>query len=215
MNSKENSPILAIKDLVFNHQITYSDLTVNKGELVFVQGPSGSGKSSLLRLFNGTYSPSCGEVFYKGQAIRSMDTIELRRQVLLISQRVYLFQGSVRDNFHKYYDYRQLPHLGDDKIKEYLELAQFPVELSQSTDHMSGGEQQRVFIAIALSFQPEILLMDEPTSALDHRTAKQLFQGLIPKAQEKGITLIIVSHDAQLITDFPARRIKIGGEDHE
>lgn len=140
-----------------------------------------------------------------------MDTLALRREVILIGQNVYLFDGTIRENFHAYYDYRELSPLDDEAMRKYLKICQanFPLESSSLT--LSGGERQRVYIAICLSFHPKVLMMDEPTSALDQRTARALMESLVPFCKEKEISLLIVSHDESSIEPYADESIVIKG----
>ena len=95
--SNLNEIIFETKNLSFNNMIQYKDIQIKEGKVNFIIGKSGTGKSTLLRLFNGTLSPSDGSIFYNGNDILQMDTITLRKEVLLISQSVYLFDESIED----------------------------------------------------------------------------------------------------------------------
>ena len=87
------------QQLCFHDKICFADLEIPTGKTTFVTGPSGAGKSTLLRLLNGVLSPTHGQLFYLGRNLEDFDTIELRKEVLLVSQAVFLFEGSIRDNY--------------------------------------------------------------------------------------------------------------------
>ena len=204
-------PILKAEDLKFQN-ISYPFLEIPKNRTTFISGESGCGKSSLLALFNGVLSPASGSVYYEGSDILSLDTLSLRREVLLVSQSVFLFDKSIRENFAQFYAARQMPAPDDDKIECYLSLCCLNFSPDTICTPMSGGERQRVFIAVYLSFMPIVLMLDEPTSALDDHTAFSLVQNLKAFCQEHSMTLVIVSHDQLLIEKFADHTIILGGE---
>lgn len=203
--------ILETKDLSFHHTIHYQDIRIVKDKVNFIVGSSGTGKSTLLRMFNGTLTPSGGEIFYAGDNLLELDTIELRKEVSLISQSVYLFDLSIRDNFIQFYEYRGLSAPTDEMMLEFLKLSQINFPLDKDCTTMSGGERQRVYIAIFLSFLPKVLMLDEPTSALDKDNGYNVIQNVISFCKEKGITVIIISHDNDLTETFGENIIRIGG----
>lgn len=98
--------LITTKDLVFNNMIEYPDMTIEKGKMTFIQGASGSGKSTLFRLFNATINPSQGTIYYNKVDISTINALELRRKILLINQQVYLFDGTIADNFRQFHAYR-------------------------------------------------------------------------------------------------------------
>lgn len=136
--------LFKLENLNFKDILIYEDMEIKESKVTLITGESGSGKSTLLKLLNASLSPSLGEITYKGENLKAMDTLELRRKVILIGQNVYLFDGNIRENFHKYYEYRGLENLDDDTMRKYLKICQadFPLESSSLT--LSGGERQRV-----------------------------------------------------------------------
>ena len=190
------------KQLCFHDTICFADLEIPNGKTTFVTGPSGAGKSTLLRLLNGVLSPTHGQLYYLGRNLEEFDTIELRKEVLLVSQAVFLFDGSIRDNFADFYEHREKNLPGDQTIKKFLAICCLPFEPDATTNTMSGGEKQRLYLAIFLSFHPAVLMLDEPTSALDSETANRVMQNIITYCQAEGITVIAVSHDQALTKRF-------------
>lgn len=205
-------PILKTCGLIFNNMIAYPDVEIASGQATFVVGKSGSGKSSLLKLFNGVLSPSAGKIFYEGRDIEETDTIALRRDVLLAGQSVFLFDGNIRGNFEKFYEYRELPALSDEEIARYMSICCADFPLDKNCTSMSGGEKQRIFLAVCLSFSPRVLMVDEPTAALDGSSAEKLIGNLIAYGKEKGMTMVIVSHDQSLTEKFAEKVIVLGGD---
>lgn len=189
-------------ELCFHDKICFANLEIPSGKTTFVVGPSGTGKSTLLRLFNSVLSPTHGQLYYNGQNIEELDTIELRQEVLLVSQSVFLFEGTVRDNFNAFYEHREKPAPTDETIQKLLTICCLPFSPDASCNTMSGGEKQRLYLAIFLSFQPRVLMLDEPTSALDGETARKVMSNILAYCHEESITVIVVSHDKSLTEKF-------------
>ena len=193
----------------FGGILEYPKLEIRSKGVTFIKGASGAGKSTLLKLLNGSLSPDEGSIFYEGKDIMEMDTIELRRDVILIGQNVYLFDLTIRENFHKYYSYRDLSAPDDETIEKFLKLCHADFKLDEPCVRMSGGERQRIYIAICISLMPKVILMDEPTSALDGSTSKVLMENLSVFCRDNGIAMIVVSHDPILADDFADHVITI------
>lgn len=189
---------LSTKDLTFNSIITYPDVSIEKGSVTFISGPSGCGKSTLLRLFNVTYTPSHGSIFFDGINMEELEAVSLRRKIVLAGQLVYLFKGSIDDNFRIFHEYHESILPSESELNEYLKICCLEIPLRASCDVMSGGEKQRIFLAIALSLNPQILLLDEPTSALDRNLADHVIKNIIDWCKHKYVTLVMVSHDRGL-----------------
>lgn len=204
-----NGIVFETNNVSFNNMIQYKDIQIKEGKVNFIVGKSGTGKSTLLRLFNGMLSPSDGTITYNDIDISQMDTITLRKDVLLISQSVYLFDGSIEENFKEFYRYRDMAAPTQEVMKEFLELCCIPFPLDKDCTTMSGGEKQRVYIAIYLSFLPKVIMLDEPTSALDKENSNDVIENLITFAKDKGITVIIVSHDPKITEKFAEEVITI------
>jgi len=194
--------LFTLQDVNFKNIIRYPNIEIKAHITTFISGESGSGKSTLLRLFNGLICPSEGKIFYQGKDISTYDPIHIRREVLLISQTVYLFSESIRDNFHRFREYRLLEPIQDEQIKQYLEICSLHLDLDSPCDVLSGGEKQRVFIAINLSLGSQVLMLDEPTSALDDKNAKSLLKSLKDYSKEHNMTLLVVSHDSQIVAEY-------------
>ncbi|MCL2847164.1 MAG: ABC transporter ATP-binding protein [Firmicutes bacterium] len=191
--------MFTLKKVNFIDLISYPDLTIEKRKASFIIGESGTGKSTLLKLLNGTVSATSGEIFYNGENIENLDPVELRREVLLAGQNAYLFDRTIEENFDTFYKYRDLLPLENEKKTQYLKTLCVPFELDAQCSILSGGEKQRVFIAICLSFNPKVLLLDEPTSALDDATAHNVIKSVKEYCKKNDITLIIVSHSKEII----------------
>ncbi|BFL75609.1 ABC transporter ATP-binding protein [Finegoldia magna] len=188
----------------------YDDFAIDKNEVVFVVGKSGSGKSTLLKLINNTLQMKSGRIFYKDENILNIKPVELRRNIIMTSQENFLFDMTIRENFHEFYKLRDLEELTDEEITKFLKITNFDVDLNLNVEKLSGGEKQRVFLAIALSLDPEVLLLDEPTSALDNKTAFDMMKNIVDYCKHNDITLVVVSHARQLVDEFADKIIDLG-----
>ena len=188
----------------------YDDFSIDKNEVVFVVGKSGSGKSTLLKLINNTLQMKSGRIFYKDENILNIKPVELRKNIIMTSQENFLFDMTIRENFHEFYKLRDLEELTDDEITKFLKKTNFDVDLNLNVEKLSGGEKQRVFLAIALSLDPEVLLLDEPTSALDNKTAFDMMENIVDYCKHNDITLVVVSHARQLVDEFADKIIDLG-----
>lgn len=180
------------------------DLAIEKGELVAVIGASGSGKSTFLNILGGLDKPSAGKIEVDG-----CDLSKLSNKELLMYKRntvSFIWQNSARN---------LLPYLTAlenivlpmeivgkkpdyNKARELLELVGIGDRADSLLFTLSGGEQQRVAIALALANEPELLLADEPTGAVDNATANLILDLFRKINKELGLTIIIVTHDLKL-----------------
>ncbi|MBS8259874.1 amino acid ABC transporter ATP-binding protein [Roseibium polysiphoniae] len=174
-------------------------LEAKTGELTFLIGPSGSGKSSLLRCCNRLEDPSSGRILVDGEDItqRNINLNRIRRGIGMVFQSFNLYphmtaKGNVTLALRKV--------LGKSrKEAEEIGLAQLErVGLLDRADHypnqLSGGQQQRVAIARALALEPKIMLFDEPTSALDPELVGEVLK-VMRQLKEDGMTMVVVSHE--------------------
>ncbi len=202
-------PILETAGLKFKDIIKYQDIKIYPLQPTFITGKSGAGKSTLLKLFNASLTPSAGHIYYKQTDISQTDTLELRKNISLVNQSVFLFDKTIRGNFHDFYYYREETPPADETIKNFLQICRADFPLSKDCSSMSGGEKHRAFIAIYLSFLPEILMLDEPTAALDRENGAALLENIISFSQNSGKTLIIVSHDDTLTQNYAENIINL------
>lgn len=176
-------------------------LEVKEGEFLVIQGSSGAGKTTLLSLLSGLDRADAGEIEFGGEDITSMDEDELalfrRKNVGIVFQYYNLIPTlNVLENI-------ALPLFPEsDNKKEMFERAKRAAEsvglshrLSHYPNELSGGEQQRVAIARALINEPEVIFADEPTGNLDTETGRKMMDLLESLNKEKGLTIVMVTHD--------------------
>ena len=202
--------ILFVSNVEFSEMLEYQNIGIPINKTTFICGESGSGKSSLLKMLNGTVSPTRGDIFYNNKNIKNLDMLVLRKEVLLVAQSVYLFDGSIEENFPKFYEFRKQELISNEEMRKFLKVCCVGFELDSKCETMSGGEKQRVFIAICLSFMPKVIMLDEPTSALDETTSNCFFENIKSFSIENNITLVVVSHNRTLMEKYADNIIEIG-----
>jgi ABC-type lipoprotein export system ATPase subunit len=190
------------------------DLLVAPGEMIAIVGASGSGKSTLLNILGGQDTPSAGRAIVAGHDLARMNARERtryrRRVVGMVWQQTALnllpYLGA-RENV-------ELPMVLDGRrsrrarAMELLELVGLADRADARPENLSGGEQQRVAIAVALANGPEVLLADEPTGELDTATAADVFALQRRVNAELGTTIVIVTHDA-VVSEQVGRAVRI------
>jgi putative ABC transport system ATP-binding protein len=170
--------------------LTDVDAAFDRRLVTAIVGPSGAGKTSLLRCLNRLEEPQAGEVLLDGANIRTLDPTALRKRVGMIFQTPILFQGSIRSNL-----IYGLEGVDDGALLETLDAVGLSRSfLERDSTALSVGQGQRVCIARALVRGPEVLLMDEPTSALD-KDATARIEYLIRDLAEGGLAIVLVTHN--------------------
>src|SRR6187401_555924 len=177
-------------------------IEIEKGEFVFLVGPSGSGKSSSLRLLLREDEPTHGEVFVAGKNLP-----KLPRNLGTVFQDFKLLQDkTVFENVSFALEVIGKPkHVIDHRVPEILEYVGLGEKLNNYPDELSGGEQQRVSIARACVNRPLVLLADEPTGNLDPNTSVDIMR-LLDKVNKIGTTVVMATHD-QAIVDAMRKRV--------
>lgn len=182
------------------HAINNVSLEINEHDVVTLIGPSGSGKSSLLRLINGLETLDGGTIEYNNQVVdykNESEVLKLRTEVGFVFQNFNLFNNlNVLDNLILA-PIEVLNMSKEDainKAKEYLKIVDLEDKLEVSPSTLSGGQKQRIAIVRSLMMSPKVLLFDEPTSALDPEMVKEVLGVMADLAKQK-VTMIIVTHE--------------------
>lgn len=160
------------------------------GTCTALTGPSGAGKTTVLRLLNRLDDPDAGRVCLDGRPLPDLDVLALRRRVALVAQAPVLLTSQVLDELRA-----GQPGLGEQDAAGLLEQVSLPAAmLGRGTAGLSGGEAQRLCLARALAAGPQVLLLDEPTSALDSVSAQAVEQAAKSFIAAGG-SVVLVSHD--------------------
>ena len=179
-------------------------LAVKEGELMALLGPSGGGKTTVLRMIAGLEMPTTGDLFIRGQRVNDLSVQE--RNIGFVFQNYALFKNmNVFKNIAFGLKIKRWNRGAiRDRISELLELFGLQDLEKRYPHQLSGGQRQRVAIARALAGKPAVLLADEPTGALDTKTGAQIME-LFRELQSEGVTLVMVTHDPDVARQ--ARRI--------
>lgn len=212
MENNEVKPIIQCDNLVKIYKtedievlaLQGLDITINQGELMAIIGNSGSGKSTFLNMIGGLDRPSAGKLIVDGKDLFKMtekELVEYKRKTV-----GFVWQNNAR-NLLPYltaWQNVQMPMLFDsEKVKkekalELLDLVGLSHRKNSRLNQLSGGEQQRIAIAIALANNPKILLADEPTGAVDIKTGTYILDMFKEINRTTGLTIVIVTHDRLL-----------------
>ena len=188
---------------------------IKKGEFIGVIGPNGSGKTSLLKILYRLLIPQQGEVFFEGTPLLKMNRSEIAKRIAVVPQETHsLFPFRVMEIVLM----GRSPYLGHlmFESRKDMEIARRAMEWTDTLpfserpiDELSGGERKRVFIARALAQEPEVILLDEPTATLDIHHQIDFLQRILDLNREKGLTLVMASHDMNLASEFCNRLMLI------
>lgn len=172
---------------------------VEKGAMVTITGPSGGGKSTLVRIIASLLSATSGEVIYDGKSIESYDPVEYRRRVSYSMQQPTLFGDTVRDNLKFPYDIRKVD-FDEQRAVVGLEAVKLSAAyLDRPVTELSGGQRQRIALLRNVMFHPETLILDEVTAGLDSDNKDVVHDIIRMFNEDDHITIIMVTHDQEEI----------------
>jgi ABC-type polar amino acid transport system ATPase subunit len=184
------------------------DLRLEGGRITTLGGPSGGGKTTLLRILGQLSEPDEGQVLLDGLDVLTLPARMVRRRVALVAQAPAMFPGTVLDNV------RTGPALAGEELPEatardlITRAGLEPQFLTQDARALSGGEKLRVAVARALALKPEVWLLDEPTAALDPERAETLLR-LLRELATAGAAMLVVTHDPRALEELDGRRFQL------
>jgi zinc transport system ATP-binding protein len=192
--------IIEVKDVSFsygNHKVLHNvNLCVHRGDYLGVIGPNGGGKTTLIKLILGLLKPDKGEILIFGEPVNKLRD---KKRIGYVAQKVTNFDPIFPITAENVVG---LGKNGDKKnIKWALEIVEMQKYSDRLIGELSGGQQQRIFIARALAQKPEIIFLDEPTTGIDASSQKEFLDFLKKLNRELDITLILISHDINIITE--------------
>jgi iron complex transport system ATP-binding protein len=210
---------LTVKDVAFSYAsvpvLKDVSIEVDTQEVLAVLGPNGAGKSTLLKCIDGILTPQAGHILLDGQDIRRMSRIELAKKIGYIPQNItHTFSATVFDAVLM----GRRPHLGwrtsekdTEKVLEMLHMLHIENLAMRDINELSGGQMQKVFIARALTQEPDLLLLDEPTSNLDIRHQLEVMHMIKSIVRRRGISAILAIHDLNLATRYADKIVLMNG----
>lgn len=197
------------KEVLYKNILNVKNLTIKKHAVTSIVGQSGSGKTTLLRLLNKLISCDSGEIFYNNQPLSDINSVDLRRDIVMLPQAPAIFNGSIKDNLLIGLKFSEKSLVSDDKLYEVLTLVNLHKELNQDAEKLSGGEKQRIALSRVILMEPEVLLLDEPSSALDEETEYMIIEALVNYTKKNNKTLIMVTHSKKVANQFSDEVIEI------
>jgi iron complex transport system ATP-binding protein len=194
-------------DAILFHDLTWM---INRGEMVGLIGPNGAGKTSLLRLASGTMAPLAGKIIFDKRNLRSLGRREIARSIAVVPQELTMpFAFTVRHMI----EMGRTPHLSSlswgalshndrNAVDHAIAMTGTEKLADRIFNELSGGEQQKVLIAMALAQEPELLLLDEPTAHLDVRHQIEVLDLVAQLNKEKSLTVLAILHDLNLAARY-------------
>lgn len=211
--------MIRMEDVCFGYDLYHNvldniNLNIEDGEFVFIIGKSGAGKSSLFKLLSHEYKPTSGKLIVNGQNLVNLPRKKVpyyRRSVGMVFQDFRLINKmTVFDNVA--FVLRVTNHSTryiKKRVPDVLSMVNLSNKANKYPGELSGGEQQRIAIARALASSPSLLIADEPTGNIDPELSRQLIKVLIDINKYLGVTVIVITHEHELIKNFNKRVIEI------
>lgn len=170
---------------------------IEEGDFISISGPSGSGKSSLLKIIATIISKTGGEVLYKGIPLEQYKPTEYRKEVSYCFQSPVLFGKTVKDNLSFPYEIRHMEFDRKKSVSLLHALGLSESDLEKEIKYLSGGEKQRVALIRNMLFEPKVLLLDEVTSALDEANRTIIWDWLRALKKNGAYTILMVTHNPE------------------
>jgi putative ABC transport system ATP-binding protein len=195
--------IMSLEQVSFkvNQQQILKDISfsVQVGDIITVTGPSGGGKSTLLKIMGHLLSPTSGIIQYNGKDINEYEPTEYRKEVSYFFQNAVLFDETVRDNLAFPADIREDTFNEDQAIRGLETVQLSDTYLDKPIKELSGGEKQRVALIRNLMYPPKVLLMDEVTSSLDAENREIVLSFIRQLNEEENVTILWITHNQEEI----------------
>ncbi|MCG8542545.1 MAG: ATP-binding cassette domain-containing protein [Clostridia bacterium] len=198
-----------LKEVKYKNILNIKALTIPENKVTCILGESGSGKSTLLRLLNKLISYDRGEIFYNNQSLKEIDSVKLRRSVVMLPQSPAIFSGNIRDNLLIGLKFAEKPPVSDDRLHAVLKLVHLDEDLNKDAEKLSEGEKQRLTLGRVLLLDPHVFLLDEPSSSLDEDTEHIIISSLVDYVKKNNKTLIMVTHSKKVANHFADNTFEI------
>lgn len=201
--------MFTLRGVKYKDILDIGELDIPEHRITCIVGESGSGKTTLLRLLNYLISCDEGEIWFQNTPLSQWDPVELRRNVMMLSQTPAIFEGTVRDNLLIGFKFCEKPPVEDDQLRDALKIVRLHKDLSQDSNSLSGGEKQRLAMARVLLLEPQVFLLDEPSSALDEETTQFVMEQLVHHVNRLKKTMIMVTHSKAVVQAFAEHVVEI------
>jgi putative ABC transport system ATP-binding protein len=204
-----SAPAFQLQEVRFKDVLAIEGLQIDACKVSAVVGPSGGGKTTLLRILNRMTTPDSGRVLYFGESVEDIDPVHLRRKVVMLTQMPVIFAGTVKENLLIGCRLAEKEEPGADAVQAIMSRVGLEKELSADAARLSGGEKQRVALARVMLMEPEVMLLDEPSASLDEETEVRIFDLVTEFCCERCKTLIMVTHSEKGFTGYYDTLIRI------
>ncbi|EKA7724901.1 ABC transporter ATP-binding protein [Listeria innocua] len=201
--------MFSLKNVKYKHILQIDDLVIEDCKVTCIVGESGSGKTTLIRLLNKLISCDSGEIIYNDHDLNTIDSVRLRRAVVMLPQTPAIFPGNVKDNLLIGLKFAEKPPVDNDKLRQILKIVNLNKELHDESDNLSGGEKQRLALGRVILLDPDVFLLDEPSSSLDEETERIIIEKLIAYTKDTNKTLIMVTHSKKIAQTYSDNIIQI------
>ncbi len=194
--------MFTLKSIQYKNILSIDTLSIPTDKVTVFIGESGGGKTTLLKLLNKTISPKQGDITYKGTSLTELNSVELRRNVIYLTQTPYIFKGSIKDNLVKGLYFHKKPSPSDKILQEMLDKVALNKALSDDASTLSGGEKQRLALGRVMLLDGDVYLLDEPSSALDDETESLIIDTITNMCKETNKGLIMISHSKAIALKY-------------
>lgn len=194
--------MFVLKNIKFLDVLSIDYLEISTGKVTSIIGGSGAGKSTLAKLLNKMITPDSGKITYRGKDLTTYDPVNLRREVVMLSQTPLAFEGTIEENLQMGLKFSEKQLATDEEMKTILKDMELNKDLQEPINKLSGGEQQRIALARVALMKPNAYILDEPTSALDDSTEVDVMQTFIKNAKAKDQTVIFITHSEELARTY-------------
>ncbi|WP_270567976.1 ABC transporter ATP-binding protein [Clostridium beijerinckii] len=197
-----------IRNIKFRNILDIKFLNIDK-PITCVVGPSGSGKTTLLRMLNRLNVPDDGVILYNNKDISKIDTIILRRNVVMLGQTPVIYSGNIEDNLQIGLEFSKKLPASKSRMKEILERVELNKKLTDGCGNLSGGEKQRLCLARVMLMDADTYLLDEPSAALDKDTEQFIIDNFSKFVLENNKELIMITHSEQIAQKYNNSIVRI------
>jgi len=210
MESPDNEkPVFTLKEVKFNDILYIKELTIAEKKTTAMVGKSGSGKTTLLKLLNKLISPDSGTIYYRDTPLETIDSVALRREVVMMPQTPVIFEGNIRENLLIGLKFSEKKLSPDGRLMSVLQAVGLDKKLDEPAHLLSGGEKQRLALARLMLMVPRVWLLDEPSSALDKETEDEVMKKIMDFGKRNGSTIIFVTHSTPMAEKYAEEIIEI------
>ena len=191
-----------IENVIVENVLEIKNLTLYK-DVISIEGQSGSGKSTFLRLLNNLDNPTLGKITYKKQALSDIPALALRKRIVMVPQDPVVFDGTIRDNLNIGLELSCEKPVSDVELKDMLNIFWLNKSLDVSASDLSGGEKQRMsLVRVLLMKRTEVFLLDEPTSSLDDKTTGHVMGKFLEWTYKQKQQVIMITHEKKVSEEF-------------